>query len=85
MDNIWYVQLYTNQFPSVNDWHHFVITKRGTNLDIYLDGVMVGSLTTYGYSNFIPTMKFGSVEKIQVKVLHILLENKMILPFGIEF
>ena len=50
--NNWYVQQYFNQYPSINDWHHFILIKQNTVITVFLDGQNVGSLTSYGFSNF---------------------------------
>jgi len=50
--NTWYKQLFFNQFPSINDWHHFVITKENSLITVFLDGQNVGSLTSSGFVNF---------------------------------
>jgi hypothetical protein len=61
-DNSWYVQKYFGTEPSVNTWHNLVIKKTSTNVDLYLDTSYVGSITTYGVSEFNPDslIQFGS-------------------------
>jgi hypothetical protein len=59
--NNWYEQAHFLTEPSINNWHHLIISKSNNIVKIYLDTVYIGSMTTYGYSNFNPTsiIQFG--------------------------
>ena len=50
--NTWYVQQHFNYFPEVNTWHNLVIMKSGNNVTLLIDNVTIGSMQTWGFSNF---------------------------------
>jgi hypothetical protein len=50
--NNWYVQQYYNQFPEINTWHHFAIIKQNNLVNVFFDGQNIGSLNSYGFTNF---------------------------------
>ncbi len=50
--NTWYVQQHFNYLPDVNTWHNLVIMKTGNNVTLLIDNVTIGSMQTWGFSNF---------------------------------
>lgn len=52
--NTWYVQQHYYIEPTISVWHQLVIKKTGIIVEIFLDNVIVGNITTYGFSNFNP-------------------------------
>ena len=60
--NTFYVQHYFNVLPLSNFWNHLVVVKSGNTIEIFLNGLSIGSTTTYGFANFSPNhlTKFGN-------------------------
>jgi hypothetical protein len=59
--NNWYEQAHFLYQPSINNWHNLIILKSNNNVDLYIDTIFVGNMTTYGFSNFNPSslIQFG--------------------------
>jgi hypothetical protein len=50
--NNWYEQAHFLTEPTINNWHTIVLRKANNNVDLFLDSVFIGNMTTYGFSNF---------------------------------
>jgi hypothetical protein len=51
-NNTTYIQNYFNVFPQANIWHQVILQKVSNNITIFLDGINIGSITSYGSFNF---------------------------------
>jgi len=60
--NSFYIQQHFNVLPASNNWHHLVVVKSGNTIELFLNGLSVGTTTTYGFANFSPNhlTKFGN-------------------------
>ena len=59
--NTWYEQAHFGVEPTVNAWNNLILKKTTNSVVLILNNSVIGSMTTYGFSNFNPTslIQFG--------------------------
>ena len=59
--NNWYEQAHFGVQPTVNTWNNLILKKINNTVTLILNNSIIGSMTTYGFSNFNPSslIQFG--------------------------
>jgi hypothetical protein len=59
--NNWYEQAHFGVQPTVNTWNNLILKKTNNTVTLILNNSIIGSMTTYGFSNFNPSslIQFG--------------------------